>query len=198
MGYWMTVYSRTDEVMEVDTIRNFFDGDDVVVEAVGEGAGWSQVTLRHPGGGRAITDVNLRVGETAAGYAAEAIENLANAEPTVNAEWVIEFLRGVKTVYSFQILSGTGVGDGWEYVRGLQAELREVFDGIMHAGAEGFCDPEGYHLTWEFSGRVSGEWWMALYDPRTARFQRFAIELGNRAHRAAFRAGRVPDGVKVR
>ena len=198
MAYWMTVYSRTDEVMQVETIRDFLDGDEVVVEANGEGAGWSEITLRHPDDGPAITVIRLRVGELAAGYAAEAIENLAEAQPSVNAEWVIDFLRGVKTVYSFQILSGTGFGHGWECVRGLQAELREVFDGIMHAESEGFCDPEGYHLTWEFSRRVSGEWWMALYDPRTGNFRRFAIELGDAEHRKAFRAGRVPDGVKVR
>src|SRR4051812_47113851 len=36
MGYWMHVYSRTDEVMEVATIREFFEDDDVKLEFLGD------------------------------------------------------------------------------------------------------------------------------------------------------------------
>jgi hypothetical protein len=199
MGYWMHVYSQTDEVMEVETIREFFEDEDVSIEVYGEqtGAGWTQIVLKHSDDDQSIAFVNLHVGDVS-GYVEEAVEDAEQSEPACNAEWVVEFLRGVKTVYSFQILSGVDVKDGWQYVRDLMHELCVGFDGIMHAEGEGFSNPTGYHVTWEFSDRVSGVWWMALYDAKTDRWTCFQMELGNAKQRAAFRAGRVPDGVKTR
>jgi len=42
---------------------------------------------------------------------------------------------------------------------------------------------------------VSGPWWMAVL--RDGAWVRFQMELGDARQREAFRAGRVPDGVKI-
>jgi len=199
MGYWMHVYSQTDEVMEVEAIREFFEDEDVSIDVHGgqTGAGWKQITLSHSDDEQAITSINLHVGDLSS-YVDEAIDNVMQTEPACNAEWVAEFLGGVITVYSFQILSGVDANGGWEYVRDLMHELCEGFDGILHAEGEGFSNQAGYHVTWEFDDDASGVWWMALYDSKTDRWTRFQMELSNAKHRAAFRAGRVPKGVKAR
>jgi hypothetical protein len=197
MGYWMYVCSQADEVMEFETIRDF-DGEDVRVElCFGEaGAEWKQISIDHPDG-TPITLLERLSGERAAGNVAEDLENLAVAEPRCNAEWVADFLRGVKTIYLFQILSGVDVNDGWDYLRDLMHEMCEGYEGILYAEGEGFSNETGYHVTWEFSERASGEWWMALYDARTDDWRCFQMELSNPAHREAFCSGRVPEGVKV-
>jgi hypothetical protein len=201
MGYWMHVYSQTDEVMEVETIREFFEDDDVTVEVFGDqtGAGWKQITLSHTGDDdQALAIIEAHTGDEVPERIAVEIENLAEAEPACNAEWVVEFLRGVKTIYAFEIGSGVDVDDGWEYVRGLMREMCEGYDGILYAELEGYSNETGYHVTWEFSDDAPGVWWMALYDAKTGEWRSFQMELSNLEHRAAFRAGRVPDGVKVR
>ena len=125
MGYWMHVYSQTDKVMEVEAIREFFEDEDVTVTVYGDqtGPGWKQIVLAHSDDDQAIADVHLHVGDVS-GYVEAEIENVLQTEPACNAEWVAEFLRGVKTVYSFQILSGVDVSGGWEYVRDLMRVAR--------------------------------------------------------------------------
>jgi hypothetical protein len=198
MGYWMHVYSRSEEVIKAETVRAFFKGDEVNVEVGEENGSATEIFLSHPGDDQwPITLVRVHTGDVSV-YVEEATERALHREPACNAEWVVEFLRGVKVIYSFQILSGTDVKDGWDYVHALQEELCDGFDGILYAEAEGFSNLEGDHITWEFSDRVHGEWSMALYDARTDSWRRFRMELGDAQHRAAFRAGRVPDGVKAR
>jgi hypothetical protein len=199
MGYWMYVCSRSDEVITVETLREFFEDDDIVLEVFGDqtGAGWDQISIDHPDG-TTIALLNLRTGDQVAATIAEDTEQLLETLPRCNAEWVADFLRGVKTIYLFQILNGVDVDDGWDHVRNLQSELRDGFDGILYAEREGYSNPAGYHITWEFSDDVSDVWRMALYDPKYGIWRCFQMELSNAEHREAFCAGRVPDGVETR
>jgi hypothetical protein len=206
MGYWMHVYSQTDEVMEFETVEQLLASDPeadeeggIVVElcAGRRGAAWKQLQLSHRDG-TLIALVELIRGKGVAPRVAEAIEAVLETEPRQNAEWVADFLRGVKVIYQFQILSGVDVDGGWEAVHELIEELCEGFDGILHAESEGFSNQVGYHITWEFSDATSGEWEMGLYDAKADRWTTFQMELSNRAHREAFCSGRVPRGVKRR
>jgi hypothetical protein len=200
MGYWMHVYSRCDEVMEVEEIRAHFEieGQPVVVasDPPNRGPAWKSLVLTHPDQ-CPITQITLRTGRSLAGYLKEEIESVRSALPSCNAEWLERFLREVKAVYAFQILRGTDVGDGWRFVHGLMDELIMSYDSILHAELEGYSHG-GLQLTDEYTSSASGERWVGLHDARTDDFRQFPIELSDPAHREAFRAGRVPDGVKAR
>ena len=119
MGYWMHVYSRSDEVMEVEEIRAHFEieGEPVVVASDPgvRGAAWKELLLTHTAE-YPITQIYLRTGPALAGSVKGEIERVRSALPSCNAEWLIEFLQEVKAVYAFQILSGTDVGDGWRFI----------------------------------------------------------------------------------
>src|SRR5262245_48299741 len=147
MAYWMCVYSQSEEVMEVETIQEFFDGQPVVIEVDPDetGAGWSQIELCHPDEDP-IATISLRTGPDLTEALEPTIEGAQLLQPACNAEWVIDFLRGVKARYSFRIYqAGAAFADGWKHVRELQQELVEVFDGILYAELEGFSNPHGYH-----------------------------------------------------
>jgi hypothetical protein len=200
MGYWMHVYSRSDEVMEVEEIRAHFEIEGLPVVVASDpgvrGAAWKGLLLTHPDK-YPITQISLRTGRTLARSLKEEIESVRSALPACNAEWLEGFLREVKAVYAFQILSGADVGDGWRFVHSLMDELIMSYDSILHAEMEGYYHG-GLLLTDEFSTGASGEQWMGLHDARTDDFRQFPIELSDPAHREAFRAGRVPKGVKAR
>jgi hypothetical protein len=200
MGYWMTVYSRSDRVKPVEEIEAFFRGDDVKLDLCGSqrGATWKQVALDHPDGNPIfLLNVHTSAEDDFGERLDEDIEMARESEPQVNGEWVAGFLAGVKVIYAFQIGSGVHA-EGWDYVRDLQDDLCTEYDGILHAEAEGYSNELGLHVTWEFSDDVApGNWNMALYDPRSATWTNFVMDLGNPAHREAFRAGRVPEGVEI-
>src|SRR5262249_7909972 len=157
-------------------------GKPVVVDASdATGASWVWLTLTHPDE-HPITQIRLRTGAKAAEYLVESIEGVSTyGEPECNAEWVADFLREVKAVYTFEILSGVDHDDGWSYVYTLMDELIEGYDSILYAEAEGYSHG-GLQLTWEFSDGVRGEKWVALYDARTDSFRQFPVELSDPAH----------------
>ena len=58
----------------------------------------------------------------------------------------------------------------------------------------GFSNEDGYHVLWQFSDDVDGDWWMAVL--QDGAWQRFKMDLGNESQRLAFKKGEVPDGVE--
>jgi hypothetical protein len=117
-------------------------------------------------------------------------------EPAVNTQWVMQYLTRVQTVYMFRC-SNSAPDTNLELVRDIVDSLQHDEDGgLLYAELEGWSNEEGYQITWEFSDRVSGSWWMALR--RDDGWETFQMELGNRAHRQAFKSGQVPAGVESR
>lgn len=120
-------------------------------------------------------------------------------EPGGNAQWVQQYLTRVKTVYMFRC-SNSAPDDTLDLVGEIVDSLRHDDEnvggasGLLYAELEGWSNEDGYHITWEFSDRVSGPWAMALRCDEG--WQTFQMELGNRKHRKAFCAGKVPAGVK--
>ncbi len=122
-------------------------------------------------------------------------EDLEGVEPTVNAQWVAKYLKRVKTVYLFRC-SINAPDTNMELVREIIDSLRDDEpSGLLYAELEGWSNEDGYHITWEFTGRVSGEWWMAIRGKDV--WTSFQMKLGNRKHREAFKAGKVPAGLKT-
>src|SRR5262245_20077391 len=110
MAYWMCVYSRSGAVMEREAIKEFFDAEEVVVDSGGSGADWRFVDLRHPDN-RLIATIELRDRrrwgrQWITVLTTDAVEAERHSHPACNAEWVVEYLRGVETMYSFEVFDG--------------------------------------------------------------------------------------------
>jgi hypothetical protein len=114
--------------------------------------------------------------------------------PSSAANWLRSYLESVRTIYAFQVLSGTYAEDGWDILGLAKEAVTSSVGGIVQADNEGFTNEEGYHILWQFSDHVSGEWWMAVL--KDGRWQKFKMDLGSQVHRAAFSAGEIPSGVE--
>ncbi|HEX8623690.1 MAG TPA: hypothetical protein VF782_01290 [Allosphingosinicella sp.] len=121
-------------------------------------------------------------------------EEIADCLPRAGAEWLRAYLENVRTIYVIQVFDEVYSDDGWSAVRGIMEAIRDVAGGIIQADGEGFSNEEGYQILWQFSDHVDGEWWMAVL--HGSRWEKFKMDLGNKAHRSAFKAGEIPVGVE--
>lgn len=126
---------------------------------------------------------------------------LGVVEPSVNTQWLMQYLTRVQTVYMFRCAS-SAPDSTLDLVNEIVDSLRHDDEnigghsGLLYAEREGWSNEDGHHLTWEFSDRVSGMWWMALR--REEGWDTFEMDLGDIKHREAFKAGEVPAGVESR
>jgi hypothetical protein len=121
------------------------------------------------------------------------MEDLYEAKPEVNVEWLTDYLESVKTIYTFQHLQGTETVEGSNALHALRTALMDRGDAILQADHEGFTNEEGYHVVWQFSDSVSGPWNMALLQDGT--WLHFSMDLGDPDHRDAFLSGEAPSDV---
>jgi len=183
----------------IDFVTHLGDGHRAKL-ATGTAKNWREITVARADDSWAFTLGRCAV-EGADSTGAQEIEffrdELKGAEPAVNVQWVAQYLTRVRTIYTFTCASGFSETSAF----GLVNDLIESFQqdgpgGILYAEGEGWSNEDGQHITWEFSDRVTGPWWMAVRADNG--WTVYQMELGNREHRRAFKAGAVPAGVEIR
>lgn len=126
---------------------------------------------------------------------------LSVAQPALNAQWVTQYLTRIQTGYLFEC-SISAPDSNLELVNEIVDSLRHDDEnvggasGLLYAECEGWSNEDGYHITWEFSDRASGLWWMAIRTDDG--WNACQLELSDDEHRRAFKAGEVPAGVESR
>lgn len=204
MSYFMRLFGTSNKTMPLASMQGWlkesgygaeFDSDE------GEENNWTHIALRHKSGND-IADIERNpVEEYSLGHeeVAEFRERLLGEVfptfPRSSAEWISEYLIGVKVIYCFRILYGSEEGQGWDILHYIQRRLDQEVGGLWHAEAEGFSNQDGYHITWEFSDEAKGECAMAVLVD--GRWMPFKISLDNPSHREAFQSGCVPEGVEM-
>nr|WP_166176952.1 hypothetical protein [Altererythrobacter segetis] len=143
----------------------------------------------------AIERSEVREGSLARDELLEFEEEVSESEPVSAANWLCSYLPTVRTIYAFQILDAIYSGNGWEVLGAVRNTIWAEAGGVIQADGEGFSNEDGYHILWQFSDDVTGDWWMAVLDDGD--WVAFQMDLGNPAHRSAFKAGRIPDGVQL-
>lgn len=123
---------------------------------------------------------------------AEFDAEIADCLPKSGSDWLRKYLVSVKTIYAFHVLDSVERGTGWAALGETKSALWNDVGGIFQADGEGFSNEDGYHILWQFSDSVSGEWWMAVLDD--GGWQKFKIDLDDPSHREAFKRGVVPVG----
>jgi hypothetical protein len=108
---------------------------------------------------------------------------------------LLNYFPGVRCIYAFQVLSGTYQRNGWEILGAVKNRIWSAAPSILQADNEGFSNEEGYHILWQFSDSVEGDWWMAvLHD---GQWNPFRMDLGNRNQRESFFRGQIPNDAKL-
>ena len=200
MGYYTRVLSRRADCPALDELRAALGSrrQDLALESDDEhGPEWTNLVLRHEDGLEIAAIERNVVGEGLLGgeEIAEFLEAVADDKPASAASWLATYLPAVKVIYAFQHLSGTEQRQGEEGLAIVRESIWARGDAILQADGEGFSNEDGYHILWQFSDEVSGPWWMAVL--QDGHWERFRMELGDRAQREAFFAGRIPPGAKT-
>ena len=198
MGYYIRVLSPSAEVVPHSVLNADLAAEHpnaaLTIED-GSEPQWEQLVLRHPDGSEiAVVERNSKAGDVVNEEIDEFIEEVGGCQPQSSVEWLQKYLPTVRTIYAFQILSGTESEDGWKIFGTLKSAVWRRASGIIQADGEGFTNEGGYHILWQFTDSVTGKWWMGILE--NGRWVHFQMDLGNRKQREAFFQGIVPAGAQ--
>lgn len=200
MGHYIRILSPSEKIPSIARIKIALAKEKLAATLTVESDDeqkWTQLSLAHKDGNE-IANIE-RDALTSSALVSEEIEafleEISDCKPASAAAWLAEYLPVVKTIYAFQVLSGTGEENGWDILGTAKDSIFNQVGGIIQADGEGFTDEEGFHILWQFSNSVKGLWWMSVH--KDGEWLRFQMDLGNKKHRAAFLRGHAPDGVEI-
>jgi hypothetical protein len=164
----------------------------------GVGDDWEALILKHSSGlPIAFIEKNPVIeGQLGFDELREFAGEVSYYKPDSAASWLKSYFTGVRVIYSFQLLSGTEVDDGFSLMHRVYAEIWSCAGGILQADLEGFTNEQGHTILWQFDESVTGEWNVGVLAPN-GQWSNFEMDLGNMDHRNAFWRGEVPYGVKL-
>ena len=136
----------------------------------------------------------VEIGSLASDELAEFTDEVADCKPVNAAKWLVNYFPHVRCIYAFQLLSGTDYQNGWEILGAVKDAVWSFAPSILQADNEGFTNEDGYHILWQFSDSVDGDWWMGIL--LDGQWHHFEMNLGNPRQREAFLRGQIPTGVK--
>ena len=199
MGYYVRVLSTSADCVSLSelqaTIKKEKLGATLSAEAGSDD--WEQLILSHADG-REIAAIERNLveeGSLGSDELAEFADEVAECKPANAAQWLLEYFHRIRCIYAFQLLSGTDHKNGWEILEAVKNCIWSAAPSIIQADNEGFTNEEGYHILWQFSDSVDGDWWMAVL--QDGRWNSFEMDLGNPKHRESFFQGQIPDGAKL-
>lgn len=204
MGYYVRVLSTSSDCVPVSVLSTAIEQKQLKAQlSVDDGTpeDWTQLTLSHTDGVEiAMIERNVvEDGSLGAEELAEFADELDDAKPAAAAQWLREFFERVRCITAFQLssglLSGNDPSSGWDIFDAVKTCVWSAAPAIVQADREGFSNERGYHILWQFSDSVTGDWSMGVL--RDGQWIHFTMDLGDRKQRAAFLAGEVPKGVKL-
>jgi hypothetical protein len=196
MPYYIRVLGTSLANIPLERLR---DSASPAMIEVGDSTGetWEQLVLRHKSGPEiAIVEKNpVAEREPGADELKDFLDEVVSCEPYSAALWLKNYLPTVKVIYSFQLLSGTDVADGWTLLHSVHNTVWNFAGGILQADGEGFSNEDGYTILWQFAETAKGVWKVAVL--ADGGWTRSEIDLGNQQHREAFKHGKVPAGARL-
>jgi hypothetical protein len=116
-------------------------------------------------------------------------------KPTSAVKWLTSYFEKVKVIYAFQVLNAAFDDNNFEIISSIKTKIWNKTDGILQADNEGFSNEDGYHILWQFSDNVTGEWSCAAYS-ELGKWDNFIMDLGDTIQRQEFQDGKVPTNSK--
>lgn len=122
-------------------------------------------------------------------------EEILEYKPISASKWLYKYLDKVKVIYTFQLLNESMKEENFPIIESIKSAIWSKVGGIFQADNEGFSNEDGYHILWQFSDNVTGEWNMAVKN-FFGGWTNFTMDLGNEIQRKEFLAGKVPKNAK--
>jgi hypothetical protein len=200
MPYYIRVLGTKDLDIHVDELLAGLQEDGlkalITIEASSSPSTWTQLEVSSPSSDALMVVERNPVfpGQLGQEELQEFAESVDGARPANAAEWLKGYFEKVKVIYAFQLLDAAFEGENYAIVSSIRTNIWNRVGGILQADGEGFSNEDGYHILWEFSENVQGEWNMAVLSG-SDQWTRFAMDLGDKDHRSAFMSGKIPSGV---
>jgi hypothetical protein len=118
-------------------------------------------------------------------------EDIKDYKPTSAVKWLDKYFDKVKVIYAFQLLDAAFDDKNFSIVGSIKSTIWNKVGGILQADNEGFSNEDGYHILWQFSDNVTGEWNMSVKNI-FGKWTNFTMDLGDKKQREEFWAGNVP------
>lgn len=199
MGYYIRVFGKKDPDIPISIIdKNLKDvglETSISIES-GTNDNWNLIIISDKGGNEIVQiERNTTYGDSLGrDELIEFEEEIENCRPRSAVNWLKNFFKAVEVIYAFQVFDFSEHTKGWDTIGQVKALIMNIAQGITQADYEGFSNEEGYHILWQFSDSVEGDWHMAVLNS-SDEWIKFKMDLGNKAHRAAFMDGKIPQGV---
>ena len=164
MGYYIRVFGLKDAAVNPTQLNEQLAAEGLtgrvnVVEGTDDS--WTELLLTGASDIAAIERNLVSPGSLGEEEIEEFLEEIESARPKSAARWLSEYLPRVQVICAFQLLGSQSEEAGSALYLVLQA-LKEATDGIIQADNEGFSNPDGSHILWQFADNVEGPWQMAV------------------------------------
>ncbi len=121
----------------------------------------------------------------------EFAEEIEDEKPASAVKWLRAYFKKIKVIYAFQLLNAAFADDNFEIISTLKTFIWNRTEGILQADNEGFSNENGYHILWQFSESVTGEWCCAIRNS-SDQWTNFKMDLGDLEQRKEFQGGKIP------
>lgn len=118
-------------------------------------------------------------------------EKILDCKPDSAVKWLTDYFDKVKVIYAFRMLNAAFEEDNLKIVSSIETEIWNKTNGILQADDEGFSNEDGYHILWQFSDNVTGQWNCAVLD-QDKNWVKFSMDLGDETQRNEFQNGVLP------
>ena len=119
-------------------------------------------------------------------------EEVIDCKPNSSVVWLTKYFDKIKVIYAFQLLNDCFTDDNYSIISTIRNFIWNVTGGILQADNEGFSNEDGYHILWQFSDSVTGDWHMALLN-KNSEWVKFRMDLGDKEQREEFKNGLIPQ-----
>ena len=197
MGYYIRVLGTQDPDIHLDELLERLRAVGLTAKlAFAEGEQASKWTILQIANeqGDLLTQIERNQvidGESGKDELEEFKEEIEDCKPTSAVQWLTSYFDKVKVIYAFQIFNDAFADDNFEIISSIKTIIWNKIGGILQADHEGFSNDEGYHILWQFSDDVKGEWSCAVLNS-SGLWENFIMDLGNKTQRREFLDGKVP------
>ncbi|MFM9985804.1 MAG: hypothetical protein ACKVOK_11260 [Flavobacteriales bacterium] len=201
MGYYIRVLGTSNPNIHIDELERALSRSGLTakfeIDPTETKDNWTTVEVSNFAGNCLIQIERNHVVDGALGKEEleEFREDIKYYKPNSAVKWLLNYFNNVKVVYAFQILHETKSEDDWKIIDSVRARILANTGGITQADSEGFSNESGFHILWQFSDDVEGEYDMAVKN-FFGNWTNFRMDLGDLKQREEFWKGKVPRGAK--
>jgi len=197
MGYYIRILGINDPDIHLDELIKAVEGEGLVGNfniAQNESPdSWSIIQVANASG-EVMTQIERNPvidGELGKEELEEFRESIQEFKPKSAVKWLNEYFDKVKVIYAFQLLNNAFNANNYPILAAVKEKIWNRTGGIFQADGEGFSNDDGYHILWQFSDKVTGNWHCAILNDSNE-WERFRMDLGDKQQRREFLAGQAP------